>query len=68
MNTFPIGGEDFKDIKRAMTVFAGSVRACVPVIILEDMEEEDDEMFQVSLVGMDTVTTVTILNDDLGEK
>ncbi len=60
----PPGGEDYKEINRELTLFAGRNRRCIPVIIFEDQEAEIDESFELTIEGMDARTTVIILDDD----
>ena len=42
----------------------GDERRCVGIIILEDNLVEEDESFEVIIEGVNSIATVTILDDD----
>ena len=42
----------------------GESRGCIAVIILEDKQVEENEIFSISVSGFSTSTNVMILDDD----
>jgi len=68
----PIGGTDFIDESRVVTIAAGDTEACTNFVVEDDsLALEGDETFVVDfevppgvLPGTPSTTTVTIIDDD----
>jgi solute carrier family 8 (sodium/calcium exchanger) len=65
-------GEDYIETKGTLTFKPGETEKCIEVMIIDDDEPEEDEMFIVKLanpkpnarVGTEGMTIVTIIDDD----
>ena len=59
-----LGGEDYVSVDRRVS--NSEDRVCIGIVILEDDVVEEDETFEVNVVGegIRIFATVTILDDD----
>lgn len=59
-----VGGEDYVELSRDVLLGVGSSRKCLGIVILDDIQPEPNESFQVVVEEFEISTTVTIIDDD----
>jgi len=59
-----LGGDDYIPVDREVMLNFGNGRRCIGLIILDDLQTEMNETFQVFIEEFGTFTTVTIIDDD----
>ena len=62
--TILLDGEDYIGINKDISLQLGDERRCVGIVIIDNVQLESDETFQLSISGLEVVTSLTILDDD----
>lgn len=59
-----LGGEDYIELRKSITLQIGIDHRCVAIVALEDNIPEKNETFQLTTEELGISTTITLINDD----